>query len=771
MNFIARPYQRQIIDFIVQHPRCAIWAGMGMGKSAATLTALDTLFMLGDAPPALIIAPLRVAQSVWPDEVQKWATLRHLKVTNIHGEERIKKRLLRSKADIFTINYEQLPWLVNYLGDDWPFKIVVADESTKLKSYRTRQGSIRAQALSKVAHTKVERFIELTGTCAPKGVQDLWGQMHFLDRGQRLGKSFSAFTDRWFKPDWSGFGIVPITGAQQEIEDKLRDICLTIKSEDYFDLKKPIKNVIKIELPPKAMKHYKEVEIALFTELSSGEEIEVFNAAARTMKLTQFCLAEGTEVLTKSGWKKIETISSDDLLWDGVEWINCSGIVCNGLREVVELDGVHMTPDHLILTINGWQTAERIINANADGRFNRKKVRLPNRYKTSWEKQGEKHPMASPMYLWKRNCPDRIKFKKQKSTYTKILRMQKGRKPYPITWKPRDVWDKTIQYLGKRKISMQQSKRQRFQKLWRERDKNVSRMGIFFFNFLERYARWIFCGINVRSEEQQFGVLQKQLSMGNDFRTEQQYSSEPNNTNATWRDDNYSSGQSIRDKTRYDARTSETLRMVRSQIIPTTKKVYDIVNAGSRNRFVIRGRNGDKLISHNCNGAVYTDDEGNWTEVHDAKIQALQDIIEEAAGAAILVAYHFKSDLARLLATFKQGKVLDKNPQTIKDWNDGKIPLLFAHPASAGHGLSLQHGGYTLVFFGLDWNLENHLQIIERIGPVRQLQSGYNRNVFLHYLVGENTIDERILEVLDGKASVQEALLNAMKRNKDEREQ
>jgi hypothetical protein len=153
-----------------------------------------------------------------------------------------------------------------------------------------------------------------------------------------------------------------------------------------------------------------------------------------------------------------------------------------------------------------------------------------------------------------------------------------------------------------------------------------------------------------------------------------------------------------------------------------------------------------------------------WREVHDEKIGILEDIIEEAAGMPVLVAYHFKSDLARLLKAFPSGRWLDANPQTEKDWNDGKIPVLFAHPASAGHGLNLQHGGNILVYFSHDWNLELRQQILERIGPVRQLQSGYDRPVFIYNLIARDTIDEVVIARTDAKASVQKAFMQAMKR-------
>ena len=112
--------------------------------------------------------------------------------------------------------------------------------------------------------------------------------------------------------------------------------------------------------------------------------------------------------------------------------------------------------------------------------------------------------------------------------------------------------------------------------------------------------------------------------------------------------------------------------------------------------------------------------------------------------------------------------MLDANPDTIRDWNAGRVPLLFAHPASAGHGLNLAEGGNILVFFSLNWNLEEHLQIIERIGPMRQAQAGLKRPVFVHYIMARNTVDNMVLGRLQSKKSVQEILLEALKRKNHE---
>jgi len=286
-----------------------------MGKTTMALTHLEVLHnLLGESAPTLVLAPLRVARDVWPTEVGKWDHLSGLKVVPIVGTLAERRAALRQDAPIYTTNYEQLPWLVAELGRDWPFGTVVADESTKLKSFRLRQGGQRARALGTVAHTKVERWINLTGTPASNGLADLWGQTWFLDAGERLGRTFSSFQQRWFRPTRQGqwHQWVQLPGAQEDIHKRLSDICLTLDPRDWFDLREPIVNVINVELPPSARAKYREMERELFTLINS-QEVSAVNAAARSGKCLQ--LANGAAYTAEGGgtWVEAHTEKLDAL--------------------------------------------------------------------------------------------------------------------------------------------------------------------------------------------------------------------------------------------------------------------------------------------------------------------------------------------------------------------------------------------------------------------------------------------------------------------------
>ena len=449
--FTPRPYQSLMMEHIWKHPRCALWAFMGAGKTVSALTAMEDLAVVEPIYPMLIIAPLKVALTTWPNELREWEHLAHLTAIPLCGTAAQRERALRIAAPIYTINFESLPWLVKVLGDRWPFKTVIIDEATKLKGFRSGGKKTRATSLAQVIHQKVDRVVELTGTPAPNGLQDLWGQLWFLDAGKRLGRTYTAFKDRWFNSNSYTYEVTPKEGAMTQIIDAVSNICLTINAEDYFDLQAPVVQNLKVVLPPKARQLYDDLQRLMFIELSAGD-VTATTAAARSQKCLQVAA-----------------------------------------------------------------------------------------------------------------------------------------------------------------------------------------------------------------------------------------------------------------------------------------------------------------------GALYLDEgaTAEWEVIHDEKLDMLEQLIDEFHGENILVSYQYKADLARLKDRFPQGVHLDNNPATERNWNKGLIPLLFAHPMSAGHGMNLQHGGRVIVHLNLGWNYEGYAQINERLGPVRQRQAGYERTCFVYHLLAEDTVDYGVLERLTTKRDVQDILLTA----------
>ena len=295
--FTPRPWQRPMVNFALDHERCMLLARMGMGKSSAVLSAIDTLLIASDVRRALVLAPLRVARSTWPEEGAKWQEFEHLKVQTIVGTLDQRKAALRNdKADIYTCNYDVLPWLVDTIGpDNWPFDMVIADEATKIKSYRTTQGGVRAQALSDIAHDHTRRWINLTGTFCPNGLTDIWGPTWFIDKGKRLGNTYSAFENRWFGYQRAQDALnahktrikrVPFPHAQAQIMEFISDIAIALNPKDWFDIKLPVVVPVYVDLPPAVKTLYRQMEKEMFIHLKDYD-IEAFASSGKVIKLMQ----------------------------------------------------------------------------------------------------------------------------------------------------------------------------------------------------------------------------------------------------------------------------------------------------------------------------------------------------------------------------------------------------------------------------------------------------------------------------------------------------
>ena len=435
-------YQRRAVDFINDNAKCALWLDMGLGKTVSSLTAITDLIDSFAVNKVLIIAPLRVANSTWHNEIGNWQHLQHLSYSICTGPEKKRIAALTRTADIYIINRENITWLVKHYDKKWPFDMVVIDESSSFKSSTSQ----RFKALRK-ALPYIDRLVELTGTPTSNGLLDLWAQMYLLDFGERLGRNMTAYKNRFFESDYMGYKYTPRKHANEQIYNLIDDLCMTMLAKDYLELPQRIDLRVPVTLPAKLQKEYETLERD-FVALLDDEQIEVLNAAALAGKLLQF-----------------------------------------------------------------------------------------------------------------------------------------------------------------------------------------------------------------------------------------------------------------------------------------------------------------------CNGAVYTDENKNWSELHDLKIKALQDIVDDNPNENILVAYNFKTDLVRLQKAFPDAVVLDKAGDCIADWNDGKIKILLAHPASAGHGLNLQHGGSMIVWFGLNWSLELVQQFNARL-----YRQGQTKPVRIVSIVADGCIDDKVTDAILNKAITQRDLLNALKK-------
>lgn len=290
-------YQKACVEHILSNPYCGLFLDMGLGKTVSTLTAINYLmFDYLSINKVLVIAPKRVANSVWAEEAQKWAHLRHLRFSKVIGNPTQRIDALKANADIYIVSRDNLAWLCAlYGGEKLPFDMIVADELSSFKSHKSQRFKVlRSPRLY------LKRFVGLTGTPAPNSLIDLWPQIFLMDRGDRLGKTITQYRARYFIPGRASGHIVYNYNLRENsealIHKQIADICISMKSEDYLDMPLRTDNFIKLDMPEALRKKYKDFErdkvLELLTNQTTEESdmpvINAVNAAGLSNKLLQF---------------------------------------------------------------------------------------------------------------------------------------------------------------------------------------------------------------------------------------------------------------------------------------------------------------------------------------------------------------------------------------------------------------------------------------------------------------------------------------------------
>ncbi len=277
-------YQEEAYDFIKARLRCAAWLDLGPGKTATALTAISDLIDEFDISRVLVVAPLRVAGKTWPDEVQKWEHLRHLRIRAAVGLQKVRIAAVNDKkAHITTINVENLVWLEEILGKHSPFDMIVVDESSMFKD----RGTKRFKALVRLARA-ARRIVMLTGTPAPNNYVDLWSQFYVLDGGQRLFPTKGRYVETFFRQvDRDGYKFVLKKGADEVIHSRVKDITVSMKSADYLKLPDRFDHTIEVDLDAKTRELYDDMEREAIIDID-GAEVKGVTAAAVANKLMQF---------------------------------------------------------------------------------------------------------------------------------------------------------------------------------------------------------------------------------------------------------------------------------------------------------------------------------------------------------------------------------------------------------------------------------------------------------------------------------------------------
>lgn len=290
---IYRPYdyQKHGQKWILEHPYCALLMEMGLGKTIVTLTAIQDLIDDCEISRVLVVAPKKVAETTWTNEAAKWKHLQGMRVAKVMGTEKQRKLALAEKADVYVIGRDNFVWLVGLYGGQLPFDVLVIDELTSFKNPKSQ----RFKAL-RIARPSVQRVIGLTGTPAPNGLIDLWGQMYCIDMGERLGKSVTKYRESHFETHkWNNIVVRCDVkkGHEEIIRNSIADICLSMQARDYLQLPDLMMHTVPVELSPATMTAYNKFErekVLEFRQEHEGEPANILaNSAAGLMnKLAQF---------------------------------------------------------------------------------------------------------------------------------------------------------------------------------------------------------------------------------------------------------------------------------------------------------------------------------------------------------------------------------------------------------------------------------------------------------------------------------------------------
>lgn len=286
MIYEPHDYQKYVIEYIQNQPVSAVFLDMGLGKTSITLTALNNLlFDYFTVHKILVIAPLRVAKTTWSAEIKKWDHLKDLKYSIVVGTPTERKNTLQRQADIYIINRENIPWLIEYTGAAFDFDMVVIDELSSFKNYQSK----RFKDLMKV-RAKIKRIVGLTGTPSSNGLMDLFAEFKLLDMGERLGRFIGQYRNTYFTPDKRNgqviFSYKPLPGAEDAIYRKISDITISMKAADHLKMPKLVTSDYETQLSEKEQNRYKGLKENMVIQLS-GEEITAANAASLSNKLCQ----------------------------------------------------------------------------------------------------------------------------------------------------------------------------------------------------------------------------------------------------------------------------------------------------------------------------------------------------------------------------------------------------------------------------------------------------------------------------------------------------
>ena len=744
--------QRETVRFLTSHQRAYCLNDLGTGKTLSSLWAFDFLKYQGEVHKLLVVAPLSTLERTWGDEL--FNHFPHLQFNVLHGTAAKRRVLLSDKTvDVYVINHDGVKVLEDDLHRRPDIDLVIIDELAQVarnaqtdrwKSLRTLLG-IRKWTWG------------MTGTPTPNAPTDAWAQARLITPST-VPTFFAHFRDATMRQTATYTWVV--RDEANDIVHQAMQPAIRFKRDDCIDLPPVTYETREVALTRDQQGVYDSMLAKLYAEYQGGE-ITAVNEAVKTMKLVQIaCIAYNTPVLTRYGWKAIQLVTDEDEVWDGEEWVSQAGAALMGQKPTVECYGVRMTLDHRVLTTAGWQTAEEVLHAKSSQRPYRATVRLPDGYfpRRDFDWQDQVRNMVMPMRLREPSCSSKPILAETATHAPTELRLSSRQR------NAQDVPHAGVQQLPEHDPQVSLAKRQGLPQLRRAWNNGVRAVARIVRELLAGHGADTPTWADPRPCGQQRPVLTGKLSVGYGHSAVKQQTDQHHGGYATRTHElvrcSQSSGagtwNSVQPALHAGVATGKSLSDPRQAV-----DVYDLINCGPRNRFTVLGSDGLPLIVHNC-GAAYDADGNTITIPPKARVQALLEVIEEAA-SKVIVFVPFKSALRSLheqvskhyTAEMIYGEVSKPDRDRILgDFQHGTDPqVLIAQPAAMSHGLTLTAAS-VICWFAPITSAETYEQANARI-----TRPGQKLNQLIVHIQG-TPLEARMYKRLAKKVTMQGMLLD-----------
>lgn len=748
-------HQKTTAAFLTNHQRAFCFSEPGTGKTGSAIWAADFLMTRGIVSRVLVVCPMSIMDSAWRDDLFTFAM--HRRVDVAHGSADKRRKIIASDAEFVILNFDGVGIVEKELKDGG-FDLIIVDEASAYQNANTK----RWKALKRLIEPHTWLWM-MTGTPAAQGPLHAYGLAKLVNPGG-TPRTYTAWRDAVMEKV-GPFRWEPKPHAVEMVHQVLQP-AVRFTKEECLDLPDMLYVKRKVEMTSQQKAYYKELKKK---HMMTAAEVSVTaaNAAVMMNKLLQVaCIAENTPVLCQRGWVPIQKVTAEDRVWDGEAWVECCGTILKGTQPTIALDGVDMTPDHLVMTKSGWATAEECLNGNASERFNRPTVRIPDGYQANGQHRREvqKSGVALPVRLWEDRRARIPKPQKPAPPEREALRL-------PAESDQSNAWDEQharVSNMDTYASPVQRREEPGLPKLRGPWDQGLRALAIFLRSLLGRHGGVIPGRANFGSNRQRWAVFPGELSVGYRERTVEQHEVQPQNTDSGRRDDCFTSSRALWDKAGDSSSATDEIQLASGKG-PRPTKVYDLVNCGPRNRFVVQGEGGQLLIVHNC-GAAYGDD-GSIVEFDISKrYNVLREVIDETPNKVLVfVPYqHSIEIISEKLASdgiscgVISGAVsAGKRTDLFKRFQTQPDPrVLVIQPQAAAHGVTLTAAD-TIVW----WSPTPSLEIYEQANA-RIHRSGQKNHCTVVQLSG-SAVEARVYHLLDKKIDVHSKVIELYKNDLD----